>query len=107
VALTEGDRGRVVTVAVGTTVSVVLHSTYWSPAMSSDQRVLAPSGAPAVVPASPGTCLPGVGCGTVTSTFVARADGEARLTAGRTTCGEARACSSPDATWEVVIQVTG
>jgi hypothetical protein len=105
VELTEDDHGQVVTMPVGTTVRVVLHSTYWSAAMSSNQAILAPVGTPAVSPAPPGTCLPGVGCGTVTSIFVARAAGQAGLTAGRTVCGEARACSGDDGHWFVVVKV--
>lgn len=107
VELTEADRGMVVTLAVGATLSVVLHSTYWSAATSSDESVLRPAQAPVVSPAPPGTCLPGIGCGTVTSVFVARAAGRAVVSASRTVCGEARECSSPDSAWEAVIQVRG
>lgn len=105
--MTETDRGSVVTVAVGTTISVVLHSTYWSAPASSNQRIVGPAGPATVTPASPGTCLPGIGCGTVTSIFVARAIGDAVLTAGRTVCGEALNCSGADKSWNVVIQVRG
>jgi hypothetical protein len=105
IELTDADRGTVVVLAVGETVSVVLHSTYWSAATSSDESVLASVGAPAVSPDPPGTCLPGIGCGTVTSVFVAHAVGRAVVSAGRTVCGEARSCSSPDSAWEAVIQV--
>jgi hypothetical protein len=107
VELTEADRGRVVSVDVGTAITVVLHSTYWSPATTSDTAVVDPTGDATVTPASPGTCLPGIGCGTVTSVFVARASGEAVLTAGRTVCGEALNCKDTDKTWTVDIHVGG
>jgi hypothetical protein len=105
IELTEADRGKPIMLAVGGTISITLHSTYWSAATSSDESVLAPARDPVVSPAPPGTCLPGIGCGTVTSVFVARSIGQAVLTAGRTVCGEARSCSSPDSAWEVIIQV--
>jgi hypothetical protein len=105
IKLTEADRGTVVMVSTGTTVSVVLHSTYWSPATSSDESVLAGAGGPTVSPDPPGSCLPGIGCGTVTSIFVAQAPGRVVLSASRTVCGEARSCGSADTSWEVVVEV--
>ncbi|MFD8787894.1 hypothetical protein [Kitasatospora sp. NPDC059599] len=92
-------------VAVGTTVTLALHTTYWSAATSSAPDVAAPSGTPATVP-SP-SCRPGGGCGTVTTTFAAHAPGTARLTATRTICGEARACPPDQRTYEVTVEVTG
>jgi hypothetical protein len=104
--LTEDNRGETVAVKVGATVRVVLHSTYWSPATSSAPAIVAPTAAPTVSPAPPGTCLPGIGCGTVTSTFVASAPGDAVLTASRTVCGEALNCKPADRLWTVDLRVT-
>ncbi|MFF2080109.1 hypothetical protein ACFVXG_35780 [Kitasatospora sp. NPDC058162] len=94
-----------VKVAVGATVSVELHATYWSPATSSAPEVLSPAGAPTTVP-SP-SCRPGGGCGTVTTSFTARTAGTAHLTASRTVCGEALNCSPDQRSYDVTIEVTG
>ncbi len=104
--LGEDDRGHSVVVKVGDTITVVLHSTYWSPAATSDAAVVALVSAPTVSPASPGTCLPGIGCGTVTSTFIATAPGDAQLSASRTVCGEALNCKDADRSWTVDVHVT-
>ncbi|WBP85023.1 hypothetical protein [Kitasatospora cathayae] len=92
-------------VAVGATVTVQLHGTYWSAATSSAPDVLAPAGSPTTVP-SP-SCRPGGGCGTVTTSFAARTAGTAHLTASRTACGEALNCSPDQRTYDVTIEVTG
>ncbi|MFE6051579.1 hypothetical protein ACFQ6N_12515 [Kitasatospora sp. NPDC056446] len=92
-------------VAVGTSVTVVLHSTYWSAASGSAPDVLAPAGTPTTAP-SP-SCRPGGGCGTVTASFTARAPGSARVTATRTSCGEALACTSGQGAYEVTVEVSG
>ncbi|MGA5821723.1 hypothetical protein ACPC54_28130 [Kitasatospora sp. NPDC094028] len=92
-------------VAAGATVTVELHSTYWSGATSSATDVLAPAAGPATSP-SP-SCRPGGGCGTVATTFTARTPGTAHLTATRTTCGEALACGPEQRTYDVTVEVTG
>jgi hypothetical protein len=104
--VTEDDRGRTVRVGIGDTITVILHSTYWSPASTSNGAIVAPAAAATVAPASPGTCLPGIGCGTVTSTFVAKASGHAVLSASRTVCGEALNCKDADKSWTVDLTVT-
>ncbi|MFD4656309.1 hypothetical protein ACFWP2_11850 [Kitasatospora sp. NPDC058444] len=91
--------------AVGATVTLVLHSTYWSAATSSAPDVLTPDGAPTTTP-SP-SCRPGGGCGAVTASFTARAPGTARLTATRTSCGEALNCPPEQRGYEVTVEVTG
>jgi hypothetical protein len=105
VALDEHADHTTVKVGVGTTIRVELHSTYWSATTSSAARLVAPSGSP-VTSAAP-SCRPGGGCGTVSSTFVARAAGSAVLTADRTSCGEAMNCPPAQRTYRVTIEVTG
>ncbi|MEV7186784.1 hypothetical protein [Kitasatospora sp. NPDC093102] len=90
--------------AVGTTVTLTLHSIYWSAATSSAPDVVTPDGAPTTAP-SP-SCRPGGGCGTVTASFTARAPGTARLTATRTSCGEALNCPPEQRGYEVTVEVT-
>ncbi|MFG2844181.1 hypothetical protein ACGF12_13565 [Kitasatospora sp. NPDC048296] len=92
-------------VAVGTTISVDLHSTYWSAATSSAPDIVAPAGSPATSP-SP-SCRPGGGCGTVSASFTARTPGTAHLVASRTICGEALNCGPDQRTYDVTIEVTG
>ncbi|MFJ9770500.1 hypothetical protein ACIRVF_04575 [Kitasatospora sp. NPDC101157] len=92
-------------VAVGATVSVQLHGTYWSAVTSSATDLLAPAGAPTTAPAP--SCRPGGGCGTVTASFVARTAGTAHLTTSRTSCGEAVNCSPDQRSYDVTIEVTG
>ncbi|MGW2250083.1 hypothetical protein ACWCXH_07775 [Kitasatospora sp. NPDC001660] len=94
-----------VKVPVGSTVTVELHSTYWSAPTSSAADIAAPSGTPTTAP-SP-SCRPGAGCGTVTTAFTAHAAGTAHLTATRTVCGEALACGPDQRTYDVTVEVTG
>ena len=103
--LTEAQNGATVHVARGQMIVLVLHSTYWKVVGSSDPAVVQPSGGSQVQP-SPG-CVPGQGCGTVTTTFVAAADGSAMLTASRTTCGEALRCTEAQARFSVTVAVAG
>ncbi|MFI6156444.1 hypothetical protein ACIBCA_27580 [Kitasatospora sp. NPDC051170] len=112
-AVTAGEDANrtTVKVAVGTTVTVELHSTYWSPAASSAPEVLAPTGSPsptASPAASPSpSCRPGGGCGTVATSFTARTPGTAHLTASRTVCGEALLCAPGQRTYDLTVDVTG
>jgi hypothetical protein len=100
----EADRGHTVSVSVGDEVVVVLHSTYWQVAPMAG-GVLQASGPAAVAPASPKSCVPGQGCGTVTQTFVALAVGRAVITAGRTSCGEVMRCTGPNGSYQLTVVV--
>jgi hypothetical protein len=106
VSLSEADNGRSLSVHPGDTVTIVLHSTYWSFLASSNPAAVQAQGAPVVVPTLQG-CVPGGGCGTVTAHYRAVADGQAALAAHRETCGEALACAPNQKDWRVVITVTG
>lgn len=103
VVVSEADRGRSVNVHAGDRVQVVLHSTYWQVAGSSDPAVLRETGTTAVSP-QPG-CIPGGGCGTVTVVFDAVAPGRADLDASRTACGEALRCTGDAGSYRVTIVV--
>jgi hypothetical protein len=82
----------------------VLASTYWTLQPSSNPIVLQPNGQPIVAPQIRG-CVPGQGCGTVTTDFTASTTGTAIVTATRTTCGEALACTPANSHYEVTITV--
>ncbi len=103
--LTEANNQQLVRLHVGDRVQVVLSSTYWQIAGSSDPTVLRQSGGAATSPA-PGGCVPGQGCGAVTAAYDAIAPGQAHVSAGRTTCGEALLCSAGQSTYRVTVVVS-
>ncbi|MEY9967234.1 ABC-type phosphate transport system substrate-binding protein [Streptacidiphilus sp. MAP12-16] len=103
--LDEHANRTAVSVPVGSTVVLTLGSTYWSGFASSAPGVLAASGSPQVSPGH--TCPPGGGCGTVQVVLHAAAAGTAKLSAARTSCGEARACAPDQRSYTVDVTVTG
>ncbi len=106
---TEVDNGGTVALHRGDTLTVTLHSTYWTIDGSSDPAVLAARG-PQTTQAEPPSsrrCVPGQGCGTVTRSFTAAADGTADVGASRTSCGEALRCTPEQSTWVLHVVVTG
>ncbi len=104
--LTEADNGRTVTVAVGATVTLVLHNIYWQVQDSSKPSVLTMVGRPVYSGAGTIKCIPGTGCGTVTATFKAVAQGSALISASRSSCGEALQCTGGAGKFEVTVAVS-
>ncbi|MFI9787023.1 hypothetical protein ACIHEI_26480 [Kitasatospora sp. NPDC051984] len=104
VVLDESADRTHITVAPGTVVRTELHSTYWSPATSTDPGLLAPTGEPSTAAAP--SCRPGSGCGTVTTAFTARTAGSVRLTAHRSSCGEAKPCPPGGQDFTVEVDIT-
>ncbi|MFD9124409.1 hypothetical protein [Kitasatospora sp. NPDC059571] len=104
VTLDEHANHTRITVRLGTTVRLQLHSTYWSAPASSDPGRLAPQGAPTTLPGP--SCRPGSGCGTLTTAFTTRSTGAVQLTSRRTSCGEAKPCPPDQQTFTVDIDVT-
>lgn len=105
IVLHDVDNGHVLRVHVGQRVQLVLASTYWNVAGSSDPSVLRQTGQPAVSP-QPTGCVPGEGCGTVSAGYDAIAAGRAQLTASRLSCGEALRCVGPQAAYRVTVLVS-
>jgi hypothetical protein len=105
VTISEAADGQTVTIHVGTILTLELHSTYWQVDGSSNTAVLGPVSGPTVAPASPGTCVPGGGCGTVVAVFRAITPGRATVTAARTTCGEALLCTGSAGAFGVSVVV--
>lgn len=103
--VSEAQNGTTQHASRGATVTVVLHSTYWHIGGSSNQTVLRLVTGEQPSP-SPGY-IPGAGCGTVSETFIALADGTATVGATRTTCGEAVRCIGTEGIYRVTIIVTG
>lgn len=89
----EHDRsnGKTIRIGVGDRVALILGSTYWTIRGSSAPAVLRQEG-PAKVLGSPRSCPPGVGCGSVRTSFTALSPGTAVITAHRNSCGEALRC---------------
>jgi hypothetical protein len=104
IAASDAENGRTIIVRVGDRVSIVLDSTYWSFAGSSNMGVMAPAGRPSVSP-KPSGCVPGGGCGTDTAAFVAIAPGTAQISASRTTCGEALRCTGAAGRYRLTVEV--
>jgi hypothetical protein len=103
--LDERANHTTVSATVGTSVVVTLHSTYWSDLTSRTLNVLAAAGTPRVTPAH--TCVPGAGCGTVELALRAVRPGSADITARRTSCGEARRCTSGEGLYSVTVKIRG
>lgn len=106
VVLDEHANGKVVHVRVGTTIELLLHSSYWRIHRSTRPAILAPQGQPTQLPVTP-TCAPGIGCNPVREMFLARAPGTAVLSASRTTCGEALRCGPQNSRYRVTVIITG
>ena len=107
--LSESSNHHTVNVAVGATFRVLLHNTYWTLTPLPSTSALAKVGSIKVVSSglAGSGCVPGQGCGTVTAHFVARHAGYARLSATRTSCGEAMRCTAAQGHWTVVVHVHG
>lgn len=103
--MSEPDNGSTVSVPAGTTLTLVLHSTYWTVDPSSNPAVLAERGSPTVAPQTQG-CVPGQGCGTVAAHFGAIAAGTATISAHRSSCGEALRCTPDQSSYRVLVRVT-
>jgi hypothetical protein len=103
--LAEADNGRTLAVSVGATVTLVLHNTYWTVQGSSNPSVLAPLGTPVYSGAGSIKCIPGTGCGTVTATFKAVAQGSSVVSASRTSCAEGLPCTGGAGTFGVSVDV--
>jgi len=106
VTVTFGDKGKVVNLKVGQTLRVVLDNTYWSmnPPTSSS-AALTQKGSVKVAPRLSG-CVPGEGCGTVTTLFHATAAGTAKVSSSRVSCGEALRCTGADGKFYVTVNVS-
>ena len=105
VSVNDTSNGTTVDARVGDTVAVTLHSTYWSLGPPTGGALVQESG-PSPSPGGTGCPhIPGTGCGTVTATYRADAQGTSTLTAHRTSCGEALRCSGRQGEWTVQVVV--
>lgn len=102
--MSEDNNNKTFQVQTGDTVTVVLHSTYWTIDGSSNAKVMKADGQQTASPPA-GPCHPGQGCGTVQQKFTAVGAGSAHLKASHTTCGEALQCSPNPQRYDVTILV--
>jgi hypothetical protein len=103
ITITDSDKGAKVTIRQGARLTVRLGSTYWTIQGGSNPTVLQQQGHTTYTPA-PG-CPPGAGCGTADASFLGLAPGQAQVTASRTSCGEALACSPAAGSYQVTVIV--
>lgn len=110
-ALSEKNINQTVSVKAGRTVSLTLHSMYWTLKAQAKSSSLSPNGSPIFKPVLPGPTAPngckiaGSGCGTQTWKFTATKIGMAHLLATRTTCGEAMRCTGTNGRFEVTVKI--
>lgn len=105
IRLDETANGRTVQAHVGDTVTVTLHSTYWSLAGPTGRGLQVVAAATPRRGATGCPSIPGTGCGTVTATYRASTAGLAQLAAHRSTCGEAMRCRPDQSAWTVHVDV--
>jgi hypothetical protein len=106
IQVTDAAKGATTSVTLGSTITVVLHSTYWTIDPPTGP-VLAAAGPQSYAPGQGcGATVPGSGCGTVTLVVRAAAEGTSVITAQRTSCGEALRCTPDQSTWSVTVRVT-
>jgi hypothetical protein len=103
--VTQADNGRSLSMHIGQSLVVQLNNTYWAIDGSSEPGILAPQGS-VQVESSPGGCVPGQGCGTVTANFTAIRSGHSVVTASRRICGEVVLCGPGQRTFSVTVQVS-
>jgi hypothetical protein len=96
--------GSTVHVHVGDVVRVTLHSTYWQMNAPSTAALQERISDVVASPPAPGR-VPGLGAGTVVTTYVAHTSGTAQITAHRTSCGEALQCTPDKQSYAVTIAV--
>lgn len=101
----DSDNGSTKELRVGDRLEVGLHSTYWTIKGSSNPQVLLAEG-PVVVSSSRTGCVPGGGCGRVAMIFDVVGAGSADVTAARTSCGEAMACTGSEGSYKITVVAT-
>lgn len=103
--VTDAQNGTSIAISVGQAVDIVLGSTYWIYAGSSNVAVLAPQGEPQFLSLR-SDCVPGAGCGSVSQSFLALSPGTADFHASRMACGEALACPPDRQQFVVTVNVS-
>lgn len=103
VSATDGDNGKTITLRTNDKLTLSLPSTYWTIAKPSNTHVIELAGNQVTTPSR--DCVPGGGCGTAVAHFTAVSVGSAHITASRTTCGEALACTGNQGSFSLTVVV--
>jgi hypothetical protein len=102
----DASNGKTVRIGVGDQITLILASSYWKIRGSSAPGVLRQRGPVKLLAPSPSSCPPGFGCRPVRVYFSALAPGTAVITAHRTTCGEALACTGSRGRFRLTVIVS-
>lgn len=112
ITLSEANNLQMISIKVGTQLSLILHSKYWMITQPNRNGPLQlegsgtpPLGTPNPSPRTPGCRVIGSGCGTQKWVFVATTIGVVVLRANRTTCGEAMRCTELTSQFKVTVKV--
>jgi len=109
--ISEASNGKTVLIKQGSAFEITLHSTYWQFSDLNSIKVVSPLGNPIILAIAPGAdspagCQhPGMSCGTVTWKLRTKALGIQKITASRTSCGEALRCTGANGLFRVSIKV--
>ncbi|WP_370384863.1 hypothetical protein [Catenulispora sp. GAS73] len=109
--MTEQDKGKVITVAKGKEILLVLFSTYWQQPTASGSGVLTALDTPRIsappIPMSTycGNPVPGSGCGLKVYAFDATSAGTSVISTSRTSCGEAMGCTGSKGSYSATVDV--
>jgi len=106
IVVRDGANGKAVSASAGERIELILSSSYWHVTGSSAPGVLRQDGSPVLL-SRPSSCpdLPGRGCIPVRADFTALTDGQAVITASRSTCGEALRCTPGQTRFTVTVVV--
>jgi hypothetical protein len=102
--VTDKSSGTTMSLHVGDRLRVVLGSTYWRFRGLPTNPAVKSAGSTSIRPDR--DCLPGGGCGTVVHQYSAIGTGRATITATRTSCGEAMACSPEQGKFTLIVSVS-
>jgi hypothetical protein len=109
--ISESSNGKTISVKLGKSFKVLLHSTAWTLNPLTDKN-LVQVGDPAITatppgPSAPAGCqVPGMSCGTIQWTFKGTKAGISSLLFNRSSCGEAKRCTVKESIYKVIIRVT-
>ena len=106
IVVRDDANGKAVSASAGDRIELILSSSYWRVTGSSAPGVLRQDGSPVLL-SRPSSCpdLPGRGCIPVRADFTALTDGQAVITASRSTCGEALRCTPGQTRFTVTVVV--
>lgn len=104
VTISESSNNETVSVHVGDHVVVRLHSTYWT-ISNPTPSVLAKLSSSTIAGGVGCPKIPGMGCGVVSTTFRALRVATVKVSAHRSTCGEALRCTGTEGRWTAKIKI--